>query len=317
MPTRQIGIIAGTVAACVFTLGELPRALACPVEPSSVIRGELSVEDWRADGQQSYFEDRQLVLKAGANNVVKLTNEKYRFASGTFCLDVKAPQEPVAAGAATAGGLVFWSSDSRQYFLAEVFPDATFGIYRMAGRWSDLAPRQKFAALHSAPGAINEIGVKTVGNHFRLYLNDTLAFEGAAQMPLMGGTVGVFAMSADSPSEWRFTAMTATSTRDFTGRYSVAGTVSDGSSYQGTVIVEKDNETFKVKRSVAGVTTEGLGLAEFDRVAVAYPPVAGKASVGQYAPTENGWAGVIATPLAPTPKGALVEVLANETWTQK
>ena len=99
----------------------------------------------------------------------------------------------------------------------------------------------------------------------------------------------------------------ASSLADPAGTYRVSGTnPGTGSTYSGTVTVERNGDTFLVAWTIAGTRQIGVGIGKDDFLAVSYR--SGDAiGIALYRPDQNGgWKGIWA------PIGS--QTLGTETW---
>jgi hypothetical protein len=80
---------------------------------------------------------------------------------------------------------------------------------------------------------------------------------------------------------------------DPVGRYNVEGTNpgANGSSYSGTVSVERTGQTYKVVWVIGGERFIGTGIGNKDFLAVSYRS-GSQTGLALYAPDGDGWAGV-------------------------
>jgi hypothetical protein len=241
---------------------------------------------WAVDGNHSYFANGQLVLKPEPNGTTSVNVKESSLKSATFCLDIKSPADP---NTDLAGGLMFWRTDTSNYFTALVGPDGTFAVRMLANNaWTTLAPATKFAKLNSGPNATNEIRATTLNNLITLYLNGAKALETSIQAPATGGEFGVYGESTrDKRSEWYIRDFNVVSLANPTGQYNVTrGGVA------GAASVERRGETFRVVWTMNGRSVEGVGMLDGDIFSAAFV-TGGEIGIATYTVSETGWNGFV------------------------
>jgi hypothetical protein len=86
---------------------------------------------------------------------------------------------------------------------------------------------------------------------------------------------------------------TAARAENLAGLYDVTGYLTD-LTYEGTVQVERDGETFRVKWTISDVVWEGVGIGDAASFAVAYPS-GDTVGLAVYSATGDGWEGKFAS----------------------
>jgi hypothetical protein len=278
----------GLVACLGIEVVATQAAFSCPANAGATFKDDFKAPSprWIVDGNHSYFADGQLALKPEANGTTSVSVKESSLKSATFCLDIKSPADP---NADLTGGLMFWRTDSKNYFTAVLNPGGTVSILMMAnGAWTTLVPATKFAKLNAGPNATNEIRVTALGSLVTLYLNGAKAAETAIQAPASGGEFGVYAESTrDKRSEWRILDFNAAALANPAGQYNVkrGGTA-------GTVNVERTGDTFRVVWRINGRSIEGVGILDADVFSTAFM-TGSEIGIANYTVSETGWNGLV------------------------
>jgi TIR domain len=155
---------------------------------------------------QTNYADGQLVVTPLANKFYAPKYLSLRYENVTICAHIKSPSQVKVADSGVAGGVVFWASDSDNFYVAAIGPEGSYSIFRrIAGTWVTLIPRTKNEQIKSDPNAINEVTVVIVGHFAALFVNNAKLQEFRGQPPRGGGAFGLFAGSEKTvPDEWRF-----------------------------------------------------------------------------------------------------------------
>src|SRR5205085_11986085 len=96
------------------------------------------------------------------------------FKRGVVCADVKSPSAVKSREGIAKGGVIFWGLDSKNFYVAQVYVDGSYAIYRyIDGRWANVLPRSKAAGIRAGEDAVNRVKVAFEGNSARLIVNDT------------------------------------------------------------------------------------------------------------------------------------------------
>ena len=162
---------------------------------------------WGTGDDRRFFRDHEMILKPATNTFESWIFLPLRFTGAAVCADVKSPPAVKDSDGAAKGGVIFWASDLRNFYLAQLYPDGAFAIYRrIDGRWAQVLPRTKNAAIHTGVEAVNRIKVAFDGNAATLTVNDAeVAKLSRGQPPAGGGAVGLYAESETGlENEWRF-----------------------------------------------------------------------------------------------------------------
>jgi hypothetical protein len=151
-----------------------------------------------------FYSDGELVLKPRVNTSLRRLYSSLIFKNATVCARVKSSlQSP--NNSITNGGLAFWSINNSNHYIASVYPDGKFSIYRnFNSQWAALIPATKSEYVRAEPLAINEIMITFNGDAAILYLNGHNVYQIRGQPPQKGGSIGVFAATGDAESDWHF-----------------------------------------------------------------------------------------------------------------
>ncbi len=154
----------------------------------------------------AHYVDGQLLLKPDENRSYTQLYRALVFKNATACLTVKSPLEITNLEDTLSGGLVFWASDYKDLYVAAIFPNGTFGVFRKVNdEWVTVVPRTMSDTIKKGIGAVNELRVVLNNRNSLLYINGVQVQEFRGQPPEDGGAIGVFAGSeSHQQSEWRF-----------------------------------------------------------------------------------------------------------------
>jgi hypothetical protein len=166
---------------------------------------------WEAPSANRKFENSQMVLNPNLSGSTAWIYSPLIFKNTIACSDVFLPSKLETVSGIAAGGIVFWAADYQNYYVAEIFGDATFAVYRIrAGKWTMLYGRTKDDSIRQGAGAVNHLMVKTADNYVNFFVNDKKIAYLWGQSPSRGGATGLFAQSEDGKSdEWRFSKIVA------------------------------------------------------------------------------------------------------------
>jgi len=155
---------------------------------------------------QAHYADGQLVVTPLPSKFYAPKYLSLRYENVTICAHIKSPSQVKVPESGAWGGVIFWASDSDNFYMAAVAPEGSYGIYRrIAGTWVELMPRTKNEQIKSDPNAINEVTVVIVGHFAALFVNNVKLQEFRGQPPKGGGAFGLYAGSEKLASdEWRF-----------------------------------------------------------------------------------------------------------------
>lgn len=130
-----------------------------------------------------------------------------RFKAASVCSIVNAPAQVNKLNGVASGGIVFWAVDYSNYYVAQVYMDGTYQVYRrLSGDWIPVVPRTKSEHVHQGNGASNELQVTFKDTAATFFTNGQKLVEFRGQPPKDGGSVGLHGETeSDRGNEWRFT----------------------------------------------------------------------------------------------------------------
>src|SRR5205085_2027535 len=140
---------------------------------------------WQLDPNTTYYVDGQLALKALEDKSVTRGYSPLRFKNVTVCADIRSPIELSSLESTASAGIVFWEIDVQNLYLASVYTNGAYAIFRKAGNsWLPaITPRTPFASIKPGAGAVNELQVTTNGNNGVLSINGVKVQEFRGQPP--------------------------------------------------------------------------------------------------------------------------------------
>jgi TIR domain len=200
-------IVGGTIA---ISFNFVRSPWGQPLCTDASVRGRLWEDfkphpPWRYSDKTTYWVDNQLAMKPDPNIGEWDPIYEFVFTDATYCLDVKSPSD--ATDSEARGGLVFWLVDDHTFYVAEIYPDGSYGVRRAVKDTPTaiILPKRKFEKLNAGPSAVNQIKVTALNGVLTLFLNGELATQFRAEAPKDGGKVGFYAQSSQNQSnEWRF-----------------------------------------------------------------------------------------------------------------
>ena len=182
-------------------------ATGCKLDIPTTFADDFKTSDpgWVLTSQIGYFADGNLVLNALDGRISRALYPPLRFKNVTICAEMKSPPQIGKPDANTDGGVMFWATDNSNFYLASVYPNGTYSIYRMAAdTWAPIVARTPFAGVKQGANAINEIRVTTKDNVATMYINGAKAQEIRGQPPKDNSSIGLYGASATGErNEWR------------------------------------------------------------------------------------------------------------------
>jgi hypothetical protein len=189
----------------VQTAGPAPK---CKTETNVAFQDNFTSPalGWDDASASRYFADGQMVIQLKTTGFVSWLYRPLRFKNATVCAQVKAPLQAGKIGGLSSGGVVFWATDYSNYYLAQIYLDGSYHIYRrLSGEWIQVVGRTKSDKIRPGLGEVNELQVTVKDNTGTLYINGQSMVEFRGQPSDGGGSVGLYARSEpDRGSEWRF-----------------------------------------------------------------------------------------------------------------
>ena len=183
------GIVASAVAAAMTPLA-LTAALACQ-GPNTLYADDFSTADpaWgNYDGEK--IENGKLTITASANKIYQLQNQSGFFDDIDYCADlVQHTDDPQNSD----GGLLFWGSDSSNYYLFLISITGSGKVVRLQNnRWVTPIAWTANDAIKTKKSDVNSLRVVTKGNQATFYVNGKQFAQFKGFPPQGGGLIGVF-----------------------------------------------------------------------------------------------------------------------------
>lgn len=165
---------------------------------------------WDDPSQSRFFADGEMVLKFADPGLITWLHRPTRLKAGSVCSIVKAPMQANKLDGAASAGVVFWAADYNNYYVAQIYLDGTYQVYRrLSNEWIRVVSRIKSDHVKAGLGAVNELQVTIKDNVGTFYANGEKLVEFRGQPPKNGGAVGLHGESeADRGGEWRFAGIT-------------------------------------------------------------------------------------------------------------
>jgi hypothetical protein len=161
---------------------------------------------WGFSDATTHYIDGQLLLKPEQDKGWVQLYRPLVFRNAIVCVTVKSPLEVSDLEDTAQGGAAFWATDTRNYYVATIYPNGTFALFRkLDGQWLTVVPRTTSDAIKKGIGATNELQVVLNKGTGLLYVNGIQIHEFRGQPPEVGGATGLYAESEKhQQSEWRF-----------------------------------------------------------------------------------------------------------------
>src|SRR5262249_22399534 len=139
---------------------------------------------WALPSQTASYADGQLLLNSLEGRTSRALYPSFRFKNVTVCAQIMSPPKISTIDGNLDGGVIFWATDTSNFYLASIYPNGTYSIYRMASdNWAMVSPRTGFAGIKQGPNSINEIQVATRDNTATVYINGAKVQEFRGQPP--------------------------------------------------------------------------------------------------------------------------------------
>jgi hypothetical protein len=161
---------------------------------------------WGITDPTNYYVDGQLSLKPDGGRGRTRLYRSLIFKNATVCVTVKSPLAVSKLDDPLAGGAAFWGGDYNNYYVAQIYPNGTFGVNRyVEGTWATVIPRATSDAIKKGTGAVNDLQVVLNNDKGLFYVNGSQVTEFRGQAPQVGGAMGLYAQSENEQvSDWRF-----------------------------------------------------------------------------------------------------------------
>ena len=182
-------------------------AVDCKLSSPVLFADDFKTVDpaWVMTADIAYHTEGQLALKAQENKITRVTYPSLRFQNPTICAKFKSPTAVSSNDADTDGGLMFWATDTSNFYLASIYPNGSYSVYRMASdTWAQVVPKTRFDGIKTGPGAINEVQVLTKDGTATMFVNGAKVLDFRGQPPKDTSIVGLYGASAKNErNEWR------------------------------------------------------------------------------------------------------------------
>jgi hypothetical protein len=122
-------------------------------------------------------------------------NNIYLFSDADVCAQIKV--DDFAKPEQMSGGLMFWMTDTNNYYVFLIYPSGGWKILRLVGERSISIGRGNSDAIKKGAGDLNEIELRLSGNTGTGYVNGSKVATFNGQPPEGGGYFGVMAESED------------------------------------------------------------------------------------------------------------------------
>jgi hypothetical protein len=166
---------------------------------------------WVLPAQIASFSDGQLLINALGGRISRVLYPPFRFKNIVVCAELRSPPQVVDMEGSGDGGVLFWATDTSNFYLASIYPNGTYSVYRMAGdNWAQVIARTPFAGIRKGPNAVNEIQVRTKDATGTLYINGAKVVDFRGQPPKDNSIFGLYgASNNDERNEWRIISVVA------------------------------------------------------------------------------------------------------------
>jgi hypothetical protein len=130
-------------------------------------------------------------------------NRTYLFGDADVCAQIKI--DDFAEPEQLSGGLMFWMTETNNYYVFSIYPNGGWNISRLAGtRWITIG-RGNSDAIKKGAGDLNEVELRLSGNTGTGYVNGTKVATFNGQPPEGGGYFGAYGASEDERANiWEF-----------------------------------------------------------------------------------------------------------------
>jgi hypothetical protein len=193
-----------------------PNTPIAPIAPPVAVKAEhqdrLSASDpgWGAPDANWTVADDKLRVAPLLNTSAVIINRARAFTDADITAEIMMSQGEALD---QLGGLVFWAKDYNDCYALVVSADGKFAIGRnLVGRWINPIAKTANAAIKTGIEQTNKLRVRTEGNLFTAFINDTQVATLAGEPPQGSSFIGLYGESAESTQNvWEFTNVTVTS----------------------------------------------------------------------------------------------------------
>lgn len=206
MPFRSVFL------AAIFVLWGAPAAFA--VCQGSTILFQDSFErlqpTWGGETEGFRVVESELEVRPPADTYFWSANSANLYDDIDMCVTMTTIDE--ADPLESKAGLVFWYSDSNNFYVFEMAPNGKASVWRrQRGKWLPQVEWVDAEGANQGNGAINELRVTTIGSEATFYVNGTEFEQLTGSPPDNGQQIGIFAASPpESIAAFAFDNLTVT-----------------------------------------------------------------------------------------------------------
>lgn len=156
---------------------------------------------WGAADNVQSVQDHKLIITPAP----KSTHMSFYSGKNFGDVDIHAQLVAVAGENRSAGGIVFWGADSKNYYKVLLSPIGNYAVIRYVnGKQLVLVPGAAHSAVKKGIGEVNELRVVTCGRSATIFVNgqQVTAFKGFP--PNAATQIGFTATSGDQAVVWAF-----------------------------------------------------------------------------------------------------------------
>lgn len=160
---------------------------------------------WGPPDDAAAFTSEGLVLKPPVNGSAWRWNPNYTLDGRDLCVSVVNPNHVFGRGDIGDVGVWFWAKDAQNFYTATLSLDGAVSIDRLVdGVWHIVMAPTPSTAVHTQPGAVNEVEIAVHGNTGSFWVNGTKITDFRGDPPPHGGAPGVYAESGGPGVSWVF-----------------------------------------------------------------------------------------------------------------
>jgi hypothetical protein len=163
---------------------------------------------WQPVNSTAALDNGAMTLSAATNSLNGRFNVKSNYSDFDACVLAL----PATEGAAGSVGLIFWATDTSNFYFLAIVGEKEYGLYRFAGGGSStLVPWTPTNALNTGAGDWNELAVVTRGTQISVSINGKVLTTVQGAPPDGGGKIGLLVHAPPSgPAAWSFAQLRVT-----------------------------------------------------------------------------------------------------------
>ncbi|HEX3657416.1 MAG TPA: hypothetical protein VHV55_16620 [Pirellulales bacterium] len=184
-------------------LAPTAASASATTDPSVILSDDFSMLDpaWGPPDNEQSIAGGKLVLKPGAGSSYSSLYQGNWFGDA----DIRVKLAETGGGTDAPAGIMFWGTDYKNYYMAQVQPDGTVGITRLVqGQQLNPLSYARSDAVVKDAGQVNALRVVTQGKLATFYVNDKQIALIKGFPPAGGGKIGLHAESGNTPYTWQF-----------------------------------------------------------------------------------------------------------------